>query len=51
MAVTTITITYDRSDALCSGGAMTRLIAFSADERAGVELLGAMCGAPGAASE
>jgi hypothetical protein len=30
IAVTTITITYDRSDALCSGGAMTRLIAFSA---------------------
>ena len=31
MVVTTITMTYDRSEALCSGGPMTRLIAFSAD--------------------
>ena len=46
IAVTTTVSTYERSDALCSAGAMRRLKRIKAGQRERVQALGLQCGGP-----
>ena len=51
ITATTITITYERSEALCSGGRDHTADRVQRRHNAGVQLLGPMCGPPPAAAD